>query len=178
MMLISERMKAELEGLLGLFFIGNSILDNIVYQLDVKFVMPNTTNILHLHFSHELPLFADQISDYASDRNAYLHRPVVPANTKEYQNIKEMFVDILNYMVDIEKQTGNVIKYSVEENDRTTKVFLDEFLRELIPYTKVALSLIDYVDMNGYTPERNMEMDAHVNKFLGIKRQPKTKGVK
>lgn len=167
MKLISDEIKAGLNNISGLLFIGNAIADNAVYQLSVKFVMPNTTEIVHLKFAHELPLLADKISDYADARNVYLNRPVVPKQDKEYNNIKDIFVDLLKYMVDLETLTKTVIRDCDKNNDLTTKVFLDSFLRDLIPYTKMMLGFNDYIEMNGFTPKDNMDMDARINKFFG-----------
>lgn len=161
-------MKAKLQELLGFLFIGNSILDNCVYQLDVKFVMPNTSNIFHEEVAHKLPLLADKISEYASSRGEYLHRPVVPENTGDYVNIKEIFDNILEYMVDLEKITEETIRFSEIERDRVTRLFLESFLLEVIPYTKIAIDMVDYVEMSGYTPKDNMTIDDRVNKFLRI----------
>ena len=61
MKLISDRMESALTGLYGLCFTGNSICDNIVTQLGVKFVMPNTSNLIHYNMAHELPVLADYI---------------------------------------------------------------------------------------------------------------------
>ncbi len=108
MKLINDEITRGLNDIAGLLFVGNAIADNAVYQLSVKFVMPNTTEIVHLKFAHELPLLADKISDYADSRNVYLYRPVVPKQDKEYQNTKDIFVDLLKYMTDLESVVKTV----------------------------------------------------------------------
>lgn len=168
MKLLSDSVIRELSNIQGMLFIGNSIADNAVYQLSVKFVMPRTTEIVHHRFAHEMPLLADNITDYADDRNVYLHRPVVPEHKKEYSNIKEIFDELLEYMVNLEKIVSHAIDVCIDDNDKTTKVFLDSFLRDLIPYTKMMLGFVDYIEMNGYTSKDNMDMDARINKFMGI----------
>lgn len=167
MKILKDELKQGLNNIAGLLFIGNSIADNAVYQLDVKFVMPNVTDIVHHKFAHELPLLADKISDYASERNEYLYRPVVPEQRKEYTNTKDIFVDLLQYMVDLEHLVSDVIEDCIKYDDKTTKVFLDSFLRDLIPYTKMMLDFNDYIEMNGYTSKDNMDMDARINRFFG-----------
>lgn len=166
MKLLKDAITEGLNNIAGLLFIGNSIADNAVYQLSVKFVMPNTTKIVHLKFAHELPLLADAISDYADSRNVYLYRPVVPEHKKEYVNTKEVFEDLLQYMVDLEKLVCTVIDDCLKYDDKVTKVFLDSFLRDLIPFTKMMLAFNDYIEMNGYTPKDNMSMDARINRFF------------
>ena len=171
MKLISDRMEEALTGLYGMCFIGNSICDNLVTQLDVKFVMPNTSNIVHYHMAHVFPDLADDIGDYASARNSYLHRPAVPAQTKDYDKLTPMFEMLLEYMVSLEKETGRVMDLAISEDDKQTLKNLDKFMRKLLPLTKMALGFCDYLEMNGDEPKQWMQMDAHINKFLGIKRK-------
>lgn len=144
---------------MGLCFIGNSIMDNIVYQLSVKFVMKHTSDIVHEGMAHKMPVLADDISDYADDRNVYLHRPIVPRQDKEYNNVSEIFKDIVEYMSDLEQATCRAIEISKSEHDHMTKLFLDSFLRNLRPYTALALALEDYSEKNGTSSEQNMQMD-------------------
>lgn len=168
MKLINDRVRNELQNILDFCFIGNAIADNVVYQLDVAKVMPRTTDIVHLHFSHILPLLADIISDYTADRNVYLHRGAIPAQENDYDNIAEMFDDLLEYMVDLEKLVSHAINVCIEENDKTTMKFLDKFLRDLVPYTKMMIDFVDYIGMNGTSPKDLMDMDFAINHFIGI----------
>lgn len=166
--LISPKIRKELQGILDFCFIGNAIADNVVYQLDVKKVMPRTTDIVHLHFSHILPLLADVISDYTADRNEYLHRGAIPAQDKEYENVVDMFDDLLTYMLDLEKLVGYSINVCIEENDKVTMKVLDRFLRNLVPYTKMMIDFNDYIRMNGSSPKDLMDMDFAINHFIGV----------
>lgn len=166
--MINDRISKELENLQGLCFIGNSIADNVVYQLDVKFVMPRTTEIFHHKFSHVFPVLADNITDYASERNVYFHRPVVPENRKEYQNLTTAFGDLFDFMKDFEQAIIDIMDVCIEDNDKMTRKFLDNFLFEVKKYTAMTINACDYVDMNGDTPKDWMDMDARINKFMGI----------
>lgn len=159
----------ELSDIQTLLFIGNSVFDNAVYQLSTKFVMPRTTEIVHHRLAHEFPVLADVITDYADDRGVYLDRKNVPAQTKEYKDTREIFYDLLEYMRNLEKLVYSAAVVCNNIGDGTTKVFLDGFLRGLIPYTKMTLALVDYVDMNGCTPKDNMDMDARINKYMEIR---------
>lgn len=170
MKLISDRMEKALTGLYGMCFTGNSICDNMVTQLDVKFVMPNTSNIMHYHMAHVFPVLADYIGEYASARNSYLHRPAVVANMQEYDRLTSMFNELLEFMVSLEKEVGKVMDLAIAEQDKQTLKNLDKFLRKLLPLTKMALGFCDYVEMNGDTKEQWMQMDSNVNRFFDIKR--------
>ena len=113
MKLISDRMESALTGLYGLCFTGNSICDNIVTQLGVKFVMPRTSDIIHYELAHEFPVIADDIAEYAAARNSYLHRPAVAAHMEEYDNLTSMFASLLDFMVALEKEVGKVIDLAI-----------------------------------------------------------------
>lgn len=162
-------MKNELTGLYGLCFVGNSIADNMVGQLAVKFVMKNTADIVHHEFAHAMPIIADILGDYAIDRNVYLSRPVVPKHDHEYKDITEMFQELLDYMVDLEQHTYRVIHFAESDGDIQTRKMLDDFLLELKNYTALMLDFVDYIHENGDTPEQRMQMDSNIEKFLNFK---------
>lgn len=174
MKLLSDRMCEKLEELMGFCFIGNRIADRAQSVLKVDYVMPRTGDILHLHYAHEMPLLADVIADYCDDRNYAVNYPLTPKDYTRYSNIKEIFDKILEYSIDLEKLAIQTIELAVEEKDTTTAKFLDNFLRSLIPYTKMALAFVDYVSQNGYTPKDNMLMDLSINHYMGIEAEHKT----
>lgn len=164
-------MEEALTGLYGLCFIGNSICDNMVTQLNVKFVMPNTSDIVHYHMAHIFPELADNIGDYAADRNSYIHRPAVPAHMEEYKSLTPIFDTLLDFMKSMEKETGRVMDLAISEDDKQTLKHLDKFIRKLLPLTKMTLDFCDYIEMNGDNPQQWMQMDSNINKFMGIKRR-------
>lgn len=163
-------MESALTGLYGLCFTGNSICDNFVTQLDVKFVMPNTSNIVHYRIAHILPLIADNIAEYAAARNSYLHRPAVSAHMEDYENLTDMFNDLLDFMISVEKEIGKVMELAKQEDDKQTLKHLDKLIRKFVPLTKMALGFVDYIEMNGDTPSQRMQMDSNINKFFGKKK--------
>lgn len=168
-MFISDRVAIALENLMGMFFQANRILDRMASQLSVKFVMPNTSEIVHKKFAHIMPLVGDKISEYCDDRNYAVSYPTTTKDYTEYNNLMEMFNKILDYMVDIESATIECAELAKQENDLMTKHFLERFLYdEVRPYTKMAQSFVDYIERNGDEPIRHMSMDARINKFLGI----------
>lgn len=163
---ISDEVKNVLTGIYGLLFIGNAKCDNMVGQLDVKFVMPNLAHFVHYKLAHKFPVMADVIGDYAADRNEYLPRPNVPAEAVEYSDIKKMFEDLLEYMADLEETVKAGIRLATDTGDYTTKVVLDGFLRDLIPYTSIVININDYIEMNGIEKHDLMDMDARIDRFI------------
>lgn len=163
---ISDEVKNALTGIYGLLFIGNAKCDNMVGQLDVKFVMPNLSHLIHYNLAHKFPVLADVVGDYTAERNEYLPRPNVPAEAIDYENIKVMFEDLLEYMADLEDAVKDVIILSTNLGDYTTKVVMDGFLRDLVPYTAMIININDYIEMNGFEPHRLMDMDARIHRFI------------
>jgi len=167
-LLISEKTSKALENLMGMFFQMNRILDRAQSQLSVKFVMPNTSRIVHIKWSHAMPLVADKIADYCDERNYAVSYPATTADYTDYSNLTEIFDRALDYMCDIESATKECIDIAREDGDEMTEYFLKEFLYdEIRPYTKLALNFVDYVRMNGDEPYRHMSMDSRIDKFLG-----------
>lgn len=167
--LISDKMETTLENIMGMFFQANRLLDRCSSVLSVKFVMPNTTKIVHKKWSHLMPLIADKISDYCDDRNYAVKYPITTADNTDYESLTDMFNRILNYMVEIEDSIIEAVEIAKDENDIMTKHFLEEFLYEEVrPYTKLAQNFVDYIEKNGDEPEKHMSMDARIEKFLGF----------
>ena len=168
-LLISENMGQALDILLGRFFQANRILDRISAELSVKFVMPNTSNIVHKFWAHEMPLIADLISEYCDSRNYASNYPETTKDYSQYENLTEIFNKALDFMLEIEDETMNCISLAMDEKDYMTKAFLEKFLLEKInPFTKLAQNFVDYVEKNGDEPSKHMSIDARINRFLGI----------
>ena len=77
-----------------------------------------------------------------------------------------MFEDLLEYMADLEEAVKDVIILSTDTGDYTTKVVMDGFLRDLVPYTAMVININDYIEMNGFEPHRLMDMDARIHRFI------------
>jgi ferritin len=168
-MLISEKTAQSLEKLMGMFFQANRIMDRMSTQLSIKFVMPNTSQIVHKQWAHKAPLTADLISDYCDERNYPVSYPTTVADYTEYSNLLEMFNKLLDFFIDIEGQAIECYDIAQEEHDIMTKYFVEKFLYENVKeYTKFAQNMVDYVEKNGDEPIRHMSMDARIGKFLGV----------
>ena len=76
--------------------------------------------------------------------------------------------DFVEYMADLEDAVKEVITMCANIGDYATKVVMDGFLRDLIPYTAIVININDYIEMNGYEPHRLMDMDARINRFIKV----------
>lgn len=166
MQLVSDRMAKECEALIGLCFVGNRIMDRIKSELGVTFVMPITANIVHLEMSHEMPLLADEIGDYLESRNYSECYPATLADYTKYSNSKECFDKILEYFIDLERSIKDVIDKAIDEGDKMTMKFLQDFLLEINTYTAMALTLVDASEMYGHEPKDNMQLDSNIKKLM------------
>ena len=165
MKLISDKMADALDDLAGLCFVGNRIYDRAHTVLDVEFFMPITSEIVHIHMAHQFPLLADKITDYCSDRGYAQKYKATMEDGSDYNSARDIFEVLLNYMIDLEKQTCETIKIADEENDIQTKIFLGDFLKGLRPYTKMASSLLDFYIAN---KGNDASYDSSIDDFLGI----------
>ncbi len=166
MQLVSDTIARECEALIGLCFVGNRIMDRIKSELSVTFVMPITSNIIHLKMSHKMPLLADEIGDYLESRNYSECYPATLADYTKYSNSRECFDKILEYFIDLERSIKNVIDKAIDEGDKMTMKFLHDFLLEVKDYTAMALTLVDASEMYGHAPKDNMQLDSNIKKLM------------
>lgn len=165
MKLISDKVANALDDLAGLCFVGNRIYDRAHTVLDVEFFMPITSNVVHIHMAHEFPLLADKITDYCTSRGYAQKYRATMEDGRDYSSSLKIFEVLLDFMLDLEKQTRDTIQIAKDEDDIQTALFLDDFLRGLRPYTKMALDLLDF---NKANKGDNARYDAHIEDFLGL----------
>lgn len=166
--LISDTMAKECEALIGLCFAGNRLLDRIKAELEIRFVMPITSNIVHLKMAHQMPLLADEIGDYLESRNYSEGYPMTMADFTVYNSSRECFDKILDYYVDLEQAIIVAIDKAIAENDKMTMKFLHDFLLEVKDYTAMALTLVDVSECYGSEPKDNMQLDSNIKKIMKV----------
>lgn len=154
--------------LYGMCFIGNSIADNIVTQMQVRFVMPQTAYFIHYNFAHKMPELADKIAEYASGRGVALKRPVVPANENDYSSVIEMQDKLFEYTTDFEKIICQQIKVCKDADDELTKKFLKNFLTDISSYTKMTLDLKDCFEKYCDSNIGMAIVDSQIEEFMGV----------
>ena len=163
--LISKKMKESLEKIISHCFYNNRMLDRICSVLSVTFVMPITSNILHHNLAHLYPLLADKISDYMDSRDCTTLYGETPTVDQDYDTV----LDCFNKMLEINLQLESLIKDSIvlaqESKDYSTKVYLEEFLLEIIPITKDILLLVDKAEMYGDSDMAMMKFDHDMPSF-------------
>jgi len=163
--LISEDMKISLENIVAHCFYGNRILDRICSLLAVDFVMPNTGGILHTQLAHKYPLLADDVTNYMESRDCSAIYGETPRGDKIYESPLVCFNEILEINLKLESLIKDSIKLSLDENDYTTKIFLESFLLKILPITGDALTLVDKAERYGESDMSWMRFDSHIKGF-------------
>ena len=163
--LLSEKTKLVLEKIIQHCFYINRMADRMVSVLSVKFVMPNTSNIIHKNYAHWAPIYADLISDYMDSRDCTTIYGETPRGDQEYENPLDCINKALEMNIELEKLLKKSIETSLEERDYTTMVFLQNVLYKIIPVTKDLLLLVDKMELYGDTPKDWMKLDHDVPSF-------------
>lgn len=147
--LISESLNTRLDELVTKLFAGNRICDRAMSILDLKFVMNNTVKFLHPKLAHLYPALADMISDYQGARNVLTVYGLTPLDDTDYSSPLDYFNRMIDYMIELETLCSEICEFASEDNDYTTKVFIESFLLKLIPVTKQCLLLADKAEKYG-----------------------------
>lgn len=138
--LISKEMNDKLNEVSQMFFYGNSLVDNIVYNLDIVFNMPQTQDIIHHSLAHQLPLIADSFVEIQTLQNAKPIRLAVQENGQTYNTFVDCFKEIANYFNNLLIPKIKDAIYVAEENGEiTTKIMLEDGLVTLNKFVKQAL---------------------------------------
>lgn len=164
--LLSKEMKSSLEEIVSHCFYCNRILDRIVSILDVKFVMKNTANLIHIDFAHRYPLIADKVTEYMSSRDCTSIYGATPIGNQDYSN----YIDCINTILEVQLKLEDKVKESIELSnnikDYTTKVFLDNFLYEISGITSDILLIVDKSEMYGNSQMSAMKFDDDIKGFF------------
>lgn len=132
--LLHQETAEALNELLTLTFQENSFADNCAYNLSVMFMMVQAEEIFHEHYAHIFPKWADKISHCLISLGGFPHRGALTINDKVYGDLVDMFEEIQNKLMDYRNKIYEVIEIAELHNDREVVSFLDELLKELLPY--------------------------------------------
>lgn len=144
--LIPQQINNKLDEIVTKCFEGNRIADRGMSILAVKFAMNKTESLLHEKLAHLFPKLADVVSSYQGDRNNLTVYGFTPKDDSDYQTPLNLFERMLVYMNELETLVSDSIDESRDE-DQTTYVFLEEFLRSLVPVTSQVLLLVDKAEL-------------------------------
>lgn len=143
MALISEKLNKGLDDIVTKFFYLNRIADRGVSVIDVKFVMNNSAQIIHQKLAHAFPLIADEVSEFQGKRGCLTIYGLTPLDDTDYASPMDFFERLMGEMLVAEALVGDAIELAIEEDDYTTRAFLQKFLVDLIPYTHACMIIVD-----------------------------------
>jgi hypothetical protein len=141
--LISNNVDEKLDEIVTFCFFGNRLADRAMSVIDVKFVMPQTEKLLHQKIAHLFPNLGDVVSSYQASRSCLTVYGLTPKDDSDYISPKEFFDKLLDYMTDFESLCYDARNLAFEDNDMTTVVFLDKFIRTIIRLTSACILLVD-----------------------------------
>ena len=163
--LISQNLNSKLDEIVKKCFEGNRLLDRISNQLDLKFVMTKSSEVIHQRLAHKYPNpLADMVSKYQGDRNMETVYGMTPLDGTVYDTPLQIFETYFEYQLQLERLLNEAVDVAMSEGDFFTLQFLFEFIEEIIPYTKQALLYYDKAKLY----DDWMRFDNHIERFTII----------
>ena len=163
---VSDKVNNALNDIVLKCFLTNRQEDRVMTELSVKFTMNQTSDLLHPILAHSPLALADLIGDYQDQRNALTAYGLVPTDNTDYTNVLEMFEKSLEVWLNLEKSIADAVEVCLNENDATTRVFLETFLVKIIPFTAQVILLCDKIEAYGDISTNRMLFDQNIESFI------------
>lgn len=134
--LMQDELNEMINKLMQSMFNANAIADNIAYQLENVFFMPNASDIVHHNFAHLFPVLADKVNKIQILRDSRgVRKPVVGAET-QFQTAYECFHELMLSALDVEKHFNQAIDMCDDFDAKAVRIWLENLYVEMIPLTK------------------------------------------
>ena len=168
--LISEELNSLLNNLVGRCFRLNRLLDRGMSLLNVRWAMFKSSELLHPALAHAFlgDKFADSISDYQGSRNNETIYPATTIGDQNYNNYLEFFKEMLNEFIIFSNEIEDTISFAIQDEDNTTKVFLDGLLSRLAPYIEQMQDLVDLGTDYGTDRLGKRFFDENIEKYIKV----------
>lgn len=132
--LLHQETEEGLNELLQLTFQENSYADNCAYNLSVIFMMTQAEEVFHKKYAHIFPKWADKISYHLISLGGFPRRGALTTEDKVYGDLVILFEEIQDNLINYRNKIYEVIEIAELHNDREVVNFLDDLLKELLPY--------------------------------------------
>lgn len=142
-MLISKETIKEINLVSQQCFWLNRVVDRAVSVLSVTFGMSLTSKVLHQGLAHKYPLLADSVNEILDMYNELVSYLETPADTRDYEDVVELFQTILDENIKLYDMIGNAIFVSREMKDFNVEAHLLDFLEDVNEYIAQAITLRD-----------------------------------
>ena len=144
-MLIDEATRSKLNELLKYSFDANAVVDNYAYNL-AFYRYPNIEEIVHKHFAHKFPEFADYVSDMMIRLDARPERKALENHTEDFNgDLYKIFEGLLGLCNDYRRSIIETIAIAELNENYEVKIHMEEFLTMFEPYRKQADVWFEYV---------------------------------
>jgi ferritin len=117
----------EVQKLFDMYFQANSLLDSVVYSIDIDFNMPQFADFIHLQISHIMPLLADKLNDFGRLRGDKFNRGALEPNVSNYTSPYMCMYIVTEYFTKIEEQIDTAINMAIRDNMKMWEDFLRGF---------------------------------------------------
>lgn len=143
-MIIAEQTREQLNELLKYSFDANAVVDNYAYNI-AFYRYPNIEEIVHKHFAHKFPEFADIFSDMMIRLDARPVRKGLKDHDEDFNgDLYRIFEGILALCNDYRQSIINTITIAELNEDYEVKIRLEEFLTQFELYRKQADVWFEY----------------------------------
>ena len=143
-MIIAEQTREQLNELLKYSFDANAVVDNYAYNI-AFYRYPNMEEIVHKHFAHKFPEFADIFSDMMIRLDARPVRKGLKDHDEDFNgDLYRIFEGLLALCNDYRQSIINTITIAELNEDYEVKIRLEEFLTQFEPYRKQADVWFEY----------------------------------
>ncbi len=130
---MSEDMKNKFIELLGYCFQMNSHSDNVAYWLGFNQLV-EAEEIFHEKYAHEFPQLADEISNFMIKMGKRPVRPALTSDEEDYPNLIIVFSDVKQMLDKFRAKIQECLDIAEINNETECKVFLENFLFNLVKY--------------------------------------------
>ena len=170
---ISEETVNVLNDLLKEFFKGNSVADNIAYNLDAM-GLHKCAAIYHENFAHYFPSEADVITERMTKLNAKAVRRGFSGDENTYSSITEAFrasFDLAEHMRERILNAIDILDYDI--NNKEVILMLEDVsvsMLDKLYMSNVWFQYAEYYDKK----EKVMQFDQNFDKFFSVAGLPES----
>ena len=136
-MAVGEEMANKLNELLGVCFEMNAHSDNVAYWLRYN-NYTEASKEFHEKYAHRFPVFADEITEFMAKVKVRPVRLACPAHIDNYAGSEDAFVNVKEQIQIFMDKIKDAIELAEMNDEVTVKIFLENFLMNILVYAEQA----------------------------------------
>ena len=143
---LSEESINALNNLIMKMFKGNSICDNLVYNLQYKGFY-DAAKIFHEKVAHEYPVWSDKISEEMDKLGAKAERRSFEGDTKVYDDVIDIFREFVAVLENTRQDVLATMDYlDYDINNKEICLMLEDLVREVLDKLYMVNKVLDYAE--------------------------------